>query len=174
MLPVSHGSNFRPLHLASAPSCLILFCSRGALQNGLRARRSSQSIKEKTHDLRSHGCGGRRDCCCRCDPCRDDLWLEYYLDAIGIHRSLRDVAIALWSFLLPSWFTVEEAWFAPKDGAELNDFRELQRKARLTWTIADGAVGILIGATAPSGPSQNYTTYDPSISVPSKAGAGRN
>jgi len=96
---------------------------------------------------------------------------NYYLDAIGIHRSLR-VAIALWSFLLPSWFTVEEAWFAPKDGAELNDFRELQRKARLTWTIAAGAVGILIGATAPSGPSQNHTTYNPPISVPFKAGAG--
>ena len=99
---------------------------------------------------------------------------NYYLDAIGIHRSLRDVAIALWSFLLPSWFTVEDAWFSPKDGAELNDFRELQRKARLTWTIAAGAVGILIGATAPSGPSQTHTTYNPpiSISVPSKAGAG--
>ena len=95
---------------------------------------------------------------------------NYYLDAIGIHRSLRDVAIALWSFLLPSWFTVEEAWFAPKDGAELNDFRELQRKARLTWTIADGAVGILFGATAPSGPSQTHTTYNPAISVPSQIG----
>jgi hypothetical protein len=35
--------------------------------------------------------------------------LNYYLDVIGIHRSLRDGAIALWSFLLPSWFTVEEA-----------------------------------------------------------------
>jgi hypothetical protein len=97
---------------------------------------------------------------------------NYYLDAIGIHRSLRDVAIALWSFLLPSWFTVEEAWFSPKDGAELNDFRDLQRKARLTWTIAAGAVGILIGATAPSGPSQTHTTYNPPISVPSNAGAG--
>ena len=97
---------------------------------------------------------------------------NYYLDAIGIHRSLRDVAIALWSFLLPSWFTVEEAWFSPKAGAELNDFRELQGKARLTWTIAAGAVGILIGATAPSSPSQTHTTYNPPISVPSKAGAG--
>jgi hypothetical protein len=34
---------------------------------------------------------------------------NYYLDAIGIHRSLRDVSIALWAFLLPSWFTVEES-----------------------------------------------------------------
>ena len=95
-----------------------------------------------------------------------------FLDTIGVHRSVRDVAIALWSFLLPSWFTVEEAWFSPKDPAKLDDFRELQRKARLTWTIAAGAVGILIGATAPSGPSQNHTTYNPPISVPSKAGAG--
>ena len=47
---------------------------------------------------------------------------NYYLDAIGIHRSLRDVAIALWSFLLPSWFTVEEAWFAPKNGGGTQRF----------------------------------------------------
>ena len=37
-----------------------------------------------------------------------------YLDTIGVHRSVRDVAIALWSFLLPPWFTVEEAWFHQK------------------------------------------------------------
>jgi hypothetical protein len=73
-----------------------------------------------------------------------------YLDAIGIHRSLRDVAIALWSFLLPSWFTVEEAWFSPKDPTKRDDFRERQRKAQLTWTIVAGAVGIIIGVTAPS------------------------
>jgi hypothetical protein len=92
-----------------------------------------------------------------------------YLDAIGVHRSMRDVAIALWSFLLPSWFTVEEAWFTPKDAAKLNDFRELQRKARLTWTIVAGAVGIIIGVTAPSGgPSPAHTTSNPPISVPSK------
>jgi hypothetical protein len=94
---------------------------------------------------------------------------NYYLDSIGIHRSLRDVAIALWAFLLPSWFTVEEAWFSPKDPAKLDDFRELQRKARLTWTIVAGAVGIIIGVTAPSGgPSPAHTTNNPPISVPSK------
>ena len=94
---------------------------------------------------------------------------NYYLDAIGIHRSLRDVAIALWSFLLPSWFTVEEAWFAPKVGAELNDFRELQRKARLTWTIAAGAIAIIIGATAQSTDSSRaHTTNNPPVSAPPK------
>ena len=98
---------------------------------------------------------------------------NYYLDMIGIHRSLRDVSIALWSFLLPSWFTVEEAWFAPKDPTKLNDFRDLQRKARLTWTIAAGAVGIIIGATAPSGgSSQAHTANNPPISAPVKAGNG--
>jgi hypothetical protein len=96
---------------------------------------------------------------------------NYYLDAIGIYRSLRDVAIALWAFLLPSWFTVEEAWFSPKDPAELDDFRDLQRKARLTWTIVAGAVGIIIGVTAPSGSSAPaHTTNNQAISVPAKTG----
>src|SRR5437868_7711213 len=94
-----------------------------------------------------------------------------YLDAIGVHRSMRDVAIALWSFLLPSWFTVEEAWFTPNDATKLNDFRELQRKARLTWTIAAGAVGILIGVTAQSSDSSGHTTNNLPISAHSKAGS---
>jgi hypothetical protein len=97
-----------------------------------------------------------------------------YLDAIGVHRSMRDVAIALWSFLLPSWFTVEEAWFAPKDATKLDDFRELQRKARLTWTIVAGAIAIIIGATAQSTDSSSraHTTNNPPISAPSKTGSG--
>jgi len=92
-----------------------------------------------------------------------------YLDTIGVHRSVRDVAIALWSFLLPSWFTVEEAWFSPKDAAKLDDFRELQRKARLTWTIAAGAIAIIIGATAQSTVSSRaHTTNNPPVSAPPK------
>ena len=92
-----------------------------------------------------------------------------YLDTIGVHRSVRDVAIALWSFLLPSWFTVEEAWLSPKDAAKLDDFRELQRKARLTWTIAAGAIAIIIGATAQSTDSSRaHTTNNPPVSAPPK------
>jgi hypothetical protein len=92
-----------------------------------------------------------------------------YLDTIGVHRSVRDVAIALWSFLLPSWFTVEEAWFSPKDATKLDDFRELQRKARLTWTIAAGAIAIIIGATAQSTDSSRaHTTNNSPISAPPK------
>src|SRR5215469_14537529 len=73
-----------------------------------------------------------------------------YLDSVGIHRTLRDVAVALWAFLLPAWFTVEEAWFTPKDPDLLDVFRERQSKARLTWTITAGAVSVIIGMSAPS------------------------
>jgi len=100
------------------------------------------------------------------------LGWNYYLDAIGIHRTLRDVAIALYAFLLPSWFTVEEAWFSPKDPAKLESFRELQRKARLTWTIVAGAISIVIGITgSSSAPYPARTTNNAPISAPSKTGA---
>jgi hypothetical protein len=96
---------------------------------------------------------------------------DHYLDAIGIHRSLRDVAIALWAFLLPSWFTVEEVWFAPKDPVKLDEFRELQRKARLTWTVVAGAVSIIISITGSSGDSSRaHTANNAPISAPFKAG----
>ena len=78
------------------------------------------------------------------------LGWNVYLDAIGIHRTLRDVGVALWAFLLPAWFTVEEAWFTPKDPDLLNVFRERQSNARLTWTVAAGAVSVIIGMSAPS------------------------
>lgn len=77
-----------------------------------------------------------------------------YLDVIGIHRSLRDVGVALWAFLLPAWFTVEEAWFSPTNNpALLVVFRDRQSKARLTWTLAAGAVSVIIGMTSPSSPT---------------------
>ncbi len=98
------------------------------------------------------------------------LGWNYYLDVIGIHRTLRDVAIALYAFLLPSWFTVEEAWFSPKDPTKLESFRELQRKARLTWTIAAGAISIIIGITGSSGGPYPAHTISPPMSAPSKMG----
>jgi hypothetical protein len=73
-----------------------------------------------------------------------------FLDTIGIHRTLRDVGVALWAFLLPAWFTVEEAWFTPKDPRLLESFRKRQSNARLTWTLAAGAVSVIIGMSAPS------------------------
>jgi hypothetical protein len=96
---------------------------------------------------------------------------KIYLDDIGIHRTLRDVAVALWAFLLPAWFTVEEAWFTPKDPDLLDVFRERQSKARLTWTIAAGAVSAIIGMSAPStqpAPAASGST------APANAGAHAN
>ena len=76
---------------------------------------------------------------------------------IGVPRSFRDTAVALWGFLLPAWFVVEEAWFAPPPNsppAEQAAFRAGQQKARLAWLIVGGAIGIVIGLTAPTLPSK--------------------
>lgn len=72
-------------------------------------------------------------------------------DAVGVNRSVRDVAIALWAFLLPAWFTLEETWFAPPADQpdQLARFQAMQRKARLTWVIAAGAVAVILGVSAP-------------------------
>lgn len=71
-------------------------------------------------------------------------------EEIGVDRSLRDVAVALWAFLLPAWFTLEEAWFAPPthQSQKLAAFHRTQRAARITWTTVSGAVAIVIGTSA--------------------------
>jgi hypothetical protein len=78
-------------------------------------------------------------------------WHFNLKEVLGVDRYLRDIAVALWAFLLPAWFTVEELWFSPPstNPAQLEKFREGQRKARATWAIVGGAVAIVIGATAP-------------------------
>ena len=96
---------------------------------------------------------------------------DIYLDSIGIHRTLRDVAVALWAFLLPAWFTVEEAWFTPKDPDLLNVFRERQSNARLTWTVAAGAVSVIIGMSAPSTQPESAASGS---AAPAHAGAHSN
>lgn len=77
---------------------------------------------------------------------------EATLESIGVNRTVRDVAIALWAFLLPAWFTLEEAWFAPpdEDTDAVAAFQRLQTRGRLTWTIAAGAIAIVIGTSAPA------------------------
>jgi hypothetical protein len=97
-----------------------------------------------------------------------------YLDDIGIHRTLRDVSVALWAFLLPAWFTVEEAWFSPKDPTLLTIFRDRQSKARLTWTVVAGAVSVIIGMTAPSGQTAPSSTPASGSAAPATAGAHPN
>ena len=75
--------------------------------------------------------------------------LNDYVEGMGVERTLRDTAIALWAFLLPAWFIIEEAWFAPTDPTKQERFRRRQRNARMTWVAVAGAVSILIGASAP-------------------------
>ena len=78
---------------------------------------------------------------------------QYSLQRLfGIDRYVRDVCIALWAFLLPAWFTLEEAWFAPKDPDALARFREQQQKARMLWVVVGGAVAVIIGSTADAPP----------------------
>lgn len=73
-------------------------------------------------------------------------------ESVGVERSLRDVAVALWAFLLPAWFTLEEAWFAPpsSQAQKLAAFHRSQRAGRITWTTVSGAVAIVIGSSAPA------------------------
>ncbi|UIN33974.1 hypothetical protein [Methylobacterium oryzae] len=61
-------------------------------------------------------------------------------------HTYRDICIALWIFLLPNWFTLEEYW-APEPGPQLDQFRKAQQFARVFWTILSGAVAIIIGLT---------------------------
>jgi hypothetical protein len=99
---------------------------------------------------------------------------RFYLDDIGIHRTLRDVSVALWAFLLPAWFTVEEAWFSPKDPTLLTIFRDRQSKARLTWTVVAGAVSVIIGMTAPCSQTAPSSTPASGSAAPATAGAHSN
>jgi hypothetical protein len=70
---------------------------------------------------------------------------------LGVDRSLRDLSVALWAFLVPAWYQLEEAWFAPVgDPDEMERFIQNQKKARLTWTIIGGAAAIVIGISAPN------------------------
>lgn len=87
-------------------------------------------------------------------------WRYSLKDLLGIDRTVRDAAIALWAFLLPAWFTFEE-WWAPQDATQLATFRKNQQYARYGWTAAGGVIAILIGLGAPEtqrtdvGPNKN-------------------
>jgi hypothetical protein len=71
-------------------------------------------------------------------------------DVFTVHKSIRDIAVALWAFLLPAWFMLEEVWFGPpaSEPERLARFRAGQRKAQQTWVIVGGAVAIIIGLSA--------------------------
>jgi hypothetical protein len=72
---------------------------------------------------------------------------SFSLDIIGVKSTLREMALALWAFLLPAWFTVEAMWFAPPttDHKAIAEFHADQNRARATWLIVGGVITILIG-----------------------------
>ena len=96
-------------------------------------------------------------------------WKYSLKDLLGVDRTARDAAIALWAFLLPAWFTFEE-WWAPQDAGELANFRRGQQYARYGRTIAGGVVAILIGIGAPdihrTDTGSNKSTAPPVSSQP--------
>lgn len=58
-------------------------------------------------------------------------------------RTVRELCVALWVFLLPAWFSLEEYW-APDSDPELKQFRKSQQFARMFWTLLSGCVAIII------------------------------
>jgi hypothetical protein len=94
-------------------------------------------------------------------------------DYIGLDRSIRDISVALWSFLLPSWYTIEANFFAPVDEKALIDFHRNQSNARYFWTVMGGAVAIIIGVSAPplsQQPQSGGST--PAITAPQPSNSG--
>jgi hypothetical protein len=84
-------------------------------------------------------------------------WNVSLKEYVGVDRNLRDISLALWSFLLPAWFTLEE-WWAPNDQVTLERFRKNQQHARYFWTVIGGAIAIIIGTAAPIAPSPGKAT----------------
>lgn len=89
------------------------------------------------------------------------LWGKDKLpESMGIpDKTVRQTCIALWVFLLPLWFTMEERWL-PDAEEEIKQFRRTQQFARQIWTAAGGAVAIIIGlSVAPDGSyNKDYTS----------------
>lgn len=92
-------------------------------------------------------------------------------DYIGIHKSLREVAVALWALLVPGWFTIEERWAPPSsDQSALEAFRTAQQTGRTIWSVVGAAVfTVVLAAPTSSGIEQAKTPgVGQSASVPSK------
>lgn len=71
---------------------------------------------------------------------------NYHLNAFGSERTVRDVSVALYSFLVPVWFTLErECWEPDKKDSEYNRFKRGQRIAQAIWIAIGGLIGIIIG-----------------------------
>jgi hypothetical protein len=92
-------------------------------------------------------------------------------NVLGINKSLRDVLVPFWAFIVPAFFVAEEAVFAPKADthtpAQLNAFLKGQQTARIVWLVIGGSVGVLIGMQQPELPGTqipNASTSQPQTS----------
>jgi hypothetical protein len=57
-------------------------------------------------------------------------------------QDIRTISLALWAFVVPSWWTLEEEiWPGSAQG---------QKGARLIWLVVGGVVLIIIGAAPPA------------------------
>jgi hypothetical protein len=65
---------------------------------------------------------------------------------IGVDRTLRQIATALWIFLVPAWFSLEAEVWEPENEAQRVQFLMGQRTALHFWTVVGGALAIIIGA----------------------------
>jgi hypothetical protein len=101
-------------------------------------------------------------------------WAVSMRDYLGIDKSLRDVAVAVWAFALPAFFVVEETWFLPKvpphTQQDVAQFYEDQKKARFTWLAIGGIVSVLIGLTAPTFPPAGSSPSTPPAATPPPGG----
>ncbi|MDB5677449.1 hypothetical protein [Sphingomonas bacterium] len=68
--------------------------------------------------------------------------------ALSIDRTVRDVSIALWSFIIPAWFTLETAAFAPRVDADKLVFYDKQRVGQLFATFVGTIVAIILGLSS--------------------------
>jgi Na+/proline symporter len=63
-------------------------------------------------------------------------------------QDVRTICLAVWSFVLPAWSTVEESiWCPPVGTPEELSFRKTQQGARACWTMGAAVVCLVVGST---------------------------
>jgi hypothetical protein len=69
---------------------------------------------------------------------------------INTTQDIRTICLAVWSFLIPAWFSLEDKiWTPPAGSAEEARYKRIQEGARYGWTIAAALVCLVVGATPP-------------------------
>lgn len=67
-----------------------------------------------------------------------------------IDRTVRDLSIALWTFIIPAWFSLETATFSPRTGgaAAKAKFYDNQRVGQIWATFVGTVVAIILGLSS--------------------------